>query len=76
MSKEAVISIWRFDDAPIEMQRMSTNGGDEDWIILFPVGMTEDNMPWEFDKMVRAMAVCDADYHTIDGRLFAITCHA
>jgi len=30
------ILIWFFDDAPEEFRRMSTCGGDEDWVALIP----------------------------------------
>jgi len=30
------ITVWRFEDAPEELQKFSTNGGDEDWLALVP----------------------------------------
>lgn len=75
--KPNAIIIWRFEDAPEHLQRLSGNGGDEDWLLLFPHGMTEQNMPGDIDMMVDRLARCAADYYTAqDGRLVAITCHA
>lgn len=37
------IIVWRFEDAPEEYRRLSTNGGDEDWVILIPVELSEPN---------------------------------
>ncbi len=37
------IRVWRFHDAPIELQHVSTNGGDEDWLM---------EIPWEYDGHV------------------------
>ena len=37
--KRAIIT-WRFEDAPKEFQDLSTNGGDEDWVILIPAELT------------------------------------
>jgi hypothetical protein len=33
-NQEKVIKIWEFDDAPIEYQQLSENGGDEGWVAL------------------------------------------
>lgn len=30
------ITVWRFGDAPADLQALSTHGGDEDWIALVP----------------------------------------
>jgi len=68
--------IWKFDDAPEVYRNLSTNGGDEDWLIVFPEGETEDSQ-WTMEYAIERMAVCDVDYHTApDGRRIAITCHA
>lgn len=31
-----MILIWQFHEAPLEYRRLSTNDGNEDWIILVP----------------------------------------
>lgn len=30
--------VWPFDDAPAELRALSENGGDEDWLVLWPPG--------------------------------------
>lgn len=32
--KKPVIEIWRFEDAPFELQALSTHGGDEDFVVI------------------------------------------
>jgi hypothetical protein len=32
IGKKEPIKVWRFSDAPSDLQKLSTNGGDEDWI--------------------------------------------
>jgi hypothetical protein len=31
-----LIKVWPFDHAPKKYQKLSNNGGDEDWVILIP----------------------------------------
>jgi len=38
--------IWPFDKAPKELQELSTNGGDEDWLVLLPPEFDIDNYCW------------------------------
>lgn len=35
-TKKAAIHVWAFEDAPDVYQKMSNNGGDEDWLALVP----------------------------------------
>lgn len=32
-----MIKVWQFSEAPTFLKNMSTNGGDEDWVIAVPV---------------------------------------
>ncbi len=41
--KGSPIIIWPFDKAPEELQNLSTNGGDEDWLALVPTSLLEEN---------------------------------
>lgn len=34
MSNDPLIKIWRFKDAPEIYRNLSTNGGDEDWVVV------------------------------------------
>lgn len=40
------IVVWKFSDAPEELQQLSTNGGDEDWLALVPPSMKDDYIGW------------------------------
>lgn len=40
------IKVWRFEDAPTEYSNQSSNGGDEDWVILIPASMAGDWISW------------------------------
>ena len=46
-TSENTIKIWRFEDAPIKYQQLSTNGGDEDWVVEIPTGIPyPDDFYW------------------------------
>lgn len=30
------VTVWRFDEAPLPLQALSINGGDEDWLVYVP----------------------------------------
>ena len=36
------IKIYRFEDAPEELKMLSTNGGDEDWIVIIPPSLQDE----------------------------------
>jgi len=72
---KAAIRVWRFKDAPKSLQRLSTHGGDEDWIAVIPKGVTPPNMAWSFDSMPSGTAGiqrCEFE----DGRVILIGAHA
>lgn len=37
-SVDTNIRVWPWDGAPASLRELSTNGGDEDWVALVPVG--------------------------------------
>lgn len=41
-----MIRVWRFQDAPVNLRGLSSNGGDEDWLALLPKEMKNDYIPW------------------------------
>lgn len=67
------ILIWRFDDAPGELQALSGNGGDEDWIALIPAGMKDEWIPWLDSD---SFGCCDRSRYDYDGRIVVIGSHA
>lgn len=42
MTEKSPILLWRFEDAPDELQKLSTNGGDEDWLAEIPPSYFKD----------------------------------
>lgn len=69
----AAILIWRFDDAPGELQALPTNGDDEDWVALLPATMKDEWIPW---LDVDAFGCCSRDRYEYDGRTVIIGSHA
>lgn len=65
-----VIYLWRFHDAPKELQALSPNGGDEVWLALAPVHRKEEVM----NLLGRQYDTDCMDYH--DGFIVAISAHA
>lgn len=55
------IRIWRFEDAPEELQELSRRGGDEDWIALVPPKLADEDIPW-LDSGT-AFGCCDVSRH-------------
>lgn len=47
-------TVWRFDDAPKELRDLSTNGGDEDWIVELPKSFHQYGAP----SWVEGIAAC------------------
>jgi len=40
------IRVWRYEDAPKELQDLSSNGGDEDWLAEVPPSFREAFVWW------------------------------
>jgi len=45
MKTKRPITIWRYYEAPKELQ-ISTNGGDEDWLAEIPPNYKDDYISW------------------------------
>jgi len=46
--------VWPFRDAPTFLQALSVNGGDEDWVVLIPLGLGDPLPAWiEFTDSMR-----------------------
>ena len=71
MNDNKMIKVWAFYDAPEEYQKLSTNGGDEDWVALVPKGM--DRPDWVGSE---AFGCCDVAAYPIEGGTIHIGCHA
>ena len=57
------IIVWDFDDAPEELRKLSTNGGDEDWLALVPMAMAERYIGWLNEP---AFGCCSVEDHFAD----------
>ena len=49
------IIVWRYEDAPKELQEMSQHGGDEDWVVEVPPQFKGEWIRW----LDRISVVCD-----------------
>lgn len=43
--------VWKFEEAPLELQKLSTSGGDEDWLVELPPGYDEYGVPTWIGRM-------------------------
>lgn len=72
---EHVVKIWEFHNAPRYLQDLSMNGGDEDFVILFPNKRLSENLG--FERMVDSMTVSGCDWYLLDsGEYVAILSHS
>lgn len=72
---DRAIKVWRFDDAPQELQDLSDHGGDEDWLALIPPHLTEHWFGWM--ESGTPFGVCRVSEHPLpDGSLVRIGAHA
>ena len=74
------ILVYQFDDAPVEYQKLSTNGGDEDEVIVIPKGVqgntADDLLPLGISLMTDWGDRVSDDVMTPNGDRVIITCHA
>jgi hypothetical protein len=67
------IIVWYFYDAPEEYQKLSTNGGDEDWLALLPPGMS---VPFWMEAGSRFGCCCVDEFKQPDGSTVVIGSHS
>jgi hypothetical protein len=67
------IIVWRFEDAPLEYQRLSEEGGDEDWIVFIP-----DSLPGNLyiSWLDRICSYGEPPYYKVEGGGIYIGSHA
>lgn len=56
------IRVWKFYDAPEELQALSQHGGDEDWLALIPPKYCGDWIGWM--ESGTSFGVCHVSRHT------------
>lgn len=69
---DAPIKIWPFYEAPLHLQQLSDNGGDEDWLAVIPSAM---ETPW-FMEEGSAFGCCSSSRYECDGFSVIIGSHA
>lgn len=77
-NKGKMFRVWEFEDAPEELRRLSSNGGDEDWIVEIPPSaqLSSYGLPQWIE---RTDACCEPqlwDHPTRQGWKVAIGSHA
>jgi hypothetical protein len=73
-----MIRVWRFQDAPADLQKLSPHGGDEDWLAVIPPGVFLDGgwVGWCDPGMLGAFGCCDISEHTLpNGDIVRIGAH-
>ncbi len=71
------IQIWRFEDAPKELQALSTNGGDEDWLAIVPDYLEGEYISWlEEGSPYGCCCVNEYNHPTLSGYKIKIGCHS
>jgi hypothetical protein len=69
------IQVWRFDDAPASLRKMSPHGGDEDWIAFIP-GLCHDRNPLWAEEGT-PFGCCSVSRHELpSGAVVLIGAHA
>lgn len=75
VGKTAPIMVWRFEEAPQELQALSPHGGDEDWLAIVPKFMADAWIPWLDSGS--SFGVCDVSQHELeDGSIVFIGAHS
>lgn len=59
------IHVWKFSEAPEQFRRLSTHGGDEDWLALVPEEMAGQYIPWMEEGS--PFGVCSVSEHKLEG---------
>jgi len=73
------ISVWSFEKAPEEIQKIADQGGDEDWVVFVPkefgFGTCEDLEGWK-PYWLDVMDSCRQPVViTVDDGIFYVGCH-
>jgi hypothetical protein len=71
------ITIYQFTDAPQELQNLSDNGGDEDWLAIVPKHLKKEWIPWmEEGSTFGCCCVNKYKHPTLKGYEIRIGCHS
>lgn len=71
------IRVWKFEDAPAELQALSQNGGDEDWIAVIPPNLAKCWIGWlDEGSSFGCFCVDEFKHPFLEGFIVKIGCHA
>lgn len=76
MSEALAIKVWRFNEAPPELQALSGHGGDEDWLALVPPALGDAWIPWLQDYCGQFGGCSTSEHKQPDGSIVYIGAHA
>jgi len=68
------ILVWRFHEAPSEYQKLSTHGGDEDWLAYVPASLKDEWIGWLEEGS--SFGCCSVTLHEVPGGIVKIGAHA
>ena len=76
INDDKCIKVWSFHLAPEELKKLSTNGGDEDWIAFIPDSIYDENsyIPWLEEGT--PYGCCFVDRFKVANGEIRIGCHA
>ena len=70
------IRVWAFDKAPLELQALSRNGGDEDWLALVPPEYDDRYVGWLESPAFGCCCVDEYEHPELPGYTVHIGSHA
>jgi hypothetical protein len=70
------IRVWRFEDAPEELQALSDNGGDEDWLALIPPKLADEYIGWIDSQSFGCCSIDEYQHPELPGYIVKIGCHS
>jgi hypothetical protein len=71
------MKVWRFEDAPEELRRLSEHGGDEDWILFVPSDLWDGEVWPLWAAEGTPFGPCSVSHHRLaDGSRVLIGAHA
>ena len=79
MDSSKAILVWPWDEAPEDLKKIASQGGDEDWLIFVPKELVEEwlNRYGTPHWIERTAACCDPDRFDLpDGSVLYVGSHA
>lgn len=58
--------LWDWSDAPEELQALSVNGGDEDYVMLVPMDDEGQDLVYHAPNLTERAMICDVDRFAVE----------